>query len=375
MQQIFFDARVMDTPTPSGIGLYAHHLLKALLEAPQTDFNFLAFFNSWQPPTVPSFINDASRGDAYITRFPNKAATVISVLSAPTLFGPALRRSALCHFPHINAFGGSRLPTLQTVHDLSFEKFPQYLSLRNRLWHRYMAHAARRGDFFVTGSHAAKQDLMNSWDVPAARIRVIYHGLIESGINRPERLKQYRLETGQYFLYIGDLDPRKNLLRLLAAFAGIKQHSAYADIKLVLAGKPGHNVKTILQTIHRLNLTDHVVLTGYVDADTKKSLLANALAFVYISLYEGFGLPILEAMHASLPVLLSNISALPEIAGPDAVYVDPFDEDEIYAGLRILLEDAPRRAQLKLAGKARAATFTWTRTADQFLAYYRSILG
>jgi glycosyltransferase involved in cell wall biosynthesis len=374
MKRIFFDARVMDTPTPSGIGLYARHLLAALLESQPDEFAFTAFFNSWHPPRVPAFIDAAPNGSAYVTRYPNKAATLVSVLAAPLLFGKALDQAHLCHFPHINAFGGSRLPTLQTVHDLSFEKFPQYQSPRERLWHRYMAHAARRGDYFVTGSHAAKQDLMHSWDIPSARIRVIYHGLIDEGVAQPALLERFALRPEQYFLYVGDLDPRKNLLRLIAGFAALTQTPAYADLKLVLAGKPGADAPAIRREIKRRHLEDRVVLTGYIDADTKKTLLVNALAFVYISLYEGFGLPILEAMHAPLPLLLSNISALPEVAGDEADYVDPFDVEEIHAALRRLADDDAHRARRKAAGKQRVGQFTWSRAAAAFTDYYRTIL-
>ncbi|MFQ3661823.1 MAG: glycosyltransferase family 1 protein, partial [Chloroflexaceae bacterium] len=166
-----------------------------------------------------------------------------------------------------------------------------------------------------------------------------------------------------YFLYIGTIQPRKNLTRLIEAFA----HAGPDDALLVIAGRRGWLSEPIVRRVAELGLTNRVRFPGYVPDADLPALLSGALAFVFPSLYEGFGMPVLEAMACGAPVLTSTTSALPEVAGDAALLVDPCDTDAIAAALRRLAADAPLRASLRARGLVRAADFTWERCARKTL--------
>jgi glycosyltransferase involved in cell wall biosynthesis len=176
-------------------------------------------------------------------------------------------------------------------------------------------------------------------------------------------LARYSIE-GQYILYIGTLQPRKNLLRLVEAFHIIRQQTA---ARLVLAGGKGWLYDEIFARVQALDLSERVIFPGFVAEADKAALISGAAVYAYPSLYEGFGLPILEAMACGAPVLTGRTSSLPEVAGDAALLVDPYDVEAIAAGLLRLLTDDAMRADLVAKGFQRAQTFSWDKAARQAL--------
>jgi glycosyltransferase involved in cell wall biosynthesis len=286
--------------------------------------------------------------------------------------------------------------TVVTIHDLGYLHFPEAHTRAHRLYLRlstlWSAHAATQ---LIAVSSATRDDLVRLARVPATKIAVVHHGLserfrpVEDLATITTVLERYGLrerETGRpgdqetplaYFLYVGTIQPRKNLMRLIEAFAQVTQatdpnlQSTICNLKLVIAGKRGWLTESIERRAAELGVSEQVRFAGYVADDDLPALLSGALAFVFPSLYEGFGMPVLEAMACGAPVLASNTSSLPEVAGDAALLVDPADTTALAGGLTRLAVDAELRAELHARGLARAAAFTWDRCAAETLAVLR----
>jgi glycosyltransferase involved in cell wall biosynthesis len=173
----------------------------------------------------------------------------------------------------------------------------------------------------------------------------------------------------RYLLYLGTLEPRKNIPLLLRAFADLAQR--HSEAWLVIAGKKGWHFDEIFHTVAALNLADRVIFTGYVDEADKPALLRGASLFVYPSVHEGFGVPVLEAMASGVPTIAGNRTSIPEIAGDGALLIDPASLPELTAALEHLYTDVAARSELAARGLAQAAKFSWRKTAEETAAVYR----
>jgi glycosyltransferase involved in cell wall biosynthesis len=264
-----------------------------------------------------------------------------------------------------------------TVHDLTLLLFPEWHPPdRRRLMTRELDPAVRRADHVITPSHATRIDVLKCLPVEPDRVCVIPEGV--SGAFAPlprERLTTLLaplgLRPGEYLLFLGTLEPRKNLLRLLEAV----EQAGPTIGPLVVAGGRGWGDRQLRATLARLQRTGRVRALGYVSDSARPPLLGGARAFVYPSLYEGFGLPPLEAMACGTPVVTSSVASLVEVVGDAALLVDPRDVAALAAALRRIWEDDALRADLAARGRAQARRFTWERTARLTLDVYRSVVG
>lgn len=250
-----------------------------------------------------------------------------------------------------------------TVHDLGYRWFPQAHSRSQRLYldwtTRYSAH---RASIVLADSQATAADLNCCYGTPAERIRVVYPGVDVPPVGDVQAVRQkYRLER-PYFLFIGTLQPRKNIARLVEAYRLWKEQHPDQQIDLVLAGKPGW-----LYDPAWIEGVEGVHLTGYIDEIDKGTLYAGALALVFPSLHEGFGFPVLEAMHCGTPVIASRTSSLPELVGEAGLLVDPLDAGLITEAMSRVSEDSVLRTRLVEMGYARVKQFTWERAAEQVM--------
>jgi glycosyltransferase involved in cell wall biosynthesis len=294
--------------------------------------------------------------------------------------------------------------TVVTIHDLGYLRFPEAHTRAHRLYLRLSTlWSARAATQLIAVSSATRDDLMRLARVPATKITVVHHGLSERfrpvedpaaitavleryGLGDKETRRQGDKETRRqgdteapfaYLLYVGTVQPRKNLARLIESFAQLLQatdgnlQSAICNLQLVIAGKRGWLTEAIERRAVELGIAERVRFTGYVADEDLPALLGGALAFIFPSLYEGFGMPVLEAMACGAPVLTSNSSSLPEVAGDAALLVDPEDTAALAEGLARLATDAGLRADLRMRGLARAAAFTWDRCAEETLAVLR----
>lgn len=267
-----------------------------------------------------------------------------------------------------------RTRTLLTVHDLSFLRCPDaFVSALRRYLERVVPRSVARADLVLADSEATRADLIALLGVPPEKVQVLYSGVHPRFRPVPEsdevaRLRaRYGLGDAPYILSVGTLQPRKNYVRLIRAFTQLTNQPTN---QLVIAGGRGWLYEETL--IEAEKHPDRVRILGFVDEDDLPALYRNAALFAFPSLYEGFGLPVLEAMACGVPVVCSNASSLPEIAGDAALLIDPLDTDGLSAAMARALEDADLRRDMIAAGLAQAARFTWERAARQLLAAFET---
>lgn len=272
-----------------------------------------------------------------------------------------------------------RLGGIVTIHDLWLDRHPEYSKkvLGQRMSFFYTRRRASQAVRVITVSEHSAKDIRELYGLPKDRIAVIPHGV--SGEFRPDHEEgrvstlrsRYRLSAEEYILFMGGAEPRKNHISLFEAYASKpdlrKSHS------LVVVGNPVHRLGSIMETARTLGISDRVVSTGMVNTGDLRVLYSNASLFVFPSRYEGFGLPVLESMACGTPVITSNTTSLPEVAGDAAVLVNPHDVDQLAEAIVRVLGDPALRETLRSRGLERARQFTWERSARETIAIYREI--
>ncbi len=262
--------------------------------------------------------------------------------------------------------------TIMVVHGLEFEVSPDSFSLKER---RSMRFGIRRScewaRHIICVSNNTKRDLMRYYDVSRKKIRVIYEGvnppMIVPDNIASEVLQKYDVQLGHYLLFIGRVEHRKNIISILKAYEILREHFRL-PYKLVIAGKPGYGWKQIERVVASHSYRDDIIVTGFISAQEKWSLLRGASVFVFPTLYEGFGLPVLEAQMVGVPVVTSYTSSLGEITRngevDSAVTVDPSSPMQIAEGLQLLLSDQSLRTQMISAGHKNARRYSWKKAAS-----------
>lgn len=263
---------------------------------------------------------------------------------------------------------GMRVPKVSMVHDVAYLRYPEMLQPWIRHFYatwmpRFLAYT----DHIITVSEFSKAELIDGFKLPADKISVVYNGV--SDIYKPHSSAQQmstRLKyTGgkPFMLYLGSIHPRKNITTLLKAYEHLQAHSP-TDIQLILAGRPSWHTKELMESITQSPMRGSIHMTGYVSAEVTSALLAAAELMVYPSLYEGFGLPVLESMACGTPVITSNVSALPEVAGDAALLFEPTDAGQLATCMEQLISDTSLRARLIAKGHERQSHFSWANTAS-----------
>ena len=266
-----------------------------------------------------------------------------------------------------------------TIHDCIHLMFPQYLP--NKAAYAYarasMWTAVKRSNRILTVSEASKRDILHFFNVAPEKIVVAYNAIDDHfWLTPPEDevarvTERYQLDH-QFVLYVGNIKPHKNLVRLIEAFAALRR-GGHDELKLLIIGDEISKLPALRRAVHRHKLHKHVRFLGYVSDGTLRILYRLASVFVFPSLYEGFGLPPLEAMASGTPVVTSNQSSLPEVAGDAAVLVDPYDVTSIEDGMRRVLTDAALAADLRRRGPERAREFSWARSVEKTRQVYDEV--
>jgi glycosyltransferase involved in cell wall biosynthesis len=271
------------------------------------------------------------------------------------------------------------VPGVVTVHDLGYLHYPEahrsfdrwYLDWTTRRHTRIARH-------LIADSQATKNDLVNFYGAKPDQISVVYLGRDETlaPVTDPQVIAAAKVKynlSGDYFLYLGTLQPRKNLVRLVEAFHSAIPFLPDPALKLVIAGRQGWLYADIFERVRQLGLNGRVLFPGFIAEADKPALLSGALAYVCPSLYEGFGLPVLEAMACGAPVLTSTVSSLPEVAGSAALLVDPQDKTQISAGLVQLATQADLRRRLIERGFQQIQQFSWSQAAGHVLEILEAV--
>jgi glycosyltransferase involved in cell wall biosynthesis len=283
----------------------------------------------------------------------------LDVLHSPDFIPPFIRRCA----------------SVITVHDLAFRLHNQLLTRESAAYYGQIDHAVRSADRIIAVSEATRQDMLRLLPVDPAKVTVIHEAA--DPVYRPMSdpasvapvLERYRLEKA-FVLYVGTIEPRKNLPLLLHAFRRVRD-GGDQTVQLAIAGRKGWLADDVYALCERLGLNAYVKFLGPLPAQELAALYNAAEAFVMPSLYEGFGLPVVEAMACGAPVLVSSVSSLPEVAGDAGLCLDPHDADAWAAALARVLGDSTLRASLRRKSLKRATAFSWERAARETLAVYQ----
>jgi glycosyltransferase involved in cell wall biosynthesis len=268
--------------------------------------------------------------------------------------------------------------TVLTVHDLIFKLLPEHHKPLNRWYLNWtLPLYCHRADHVIAVSEATKQDLLNYYDLPEEKVSVIYEAAAPRFTPQSqERQAQVRTIYGlpqHYLLMVGTIEPRKNLTRVLHAWTPLYQAGLVPP--LVIVGKRGWLYDEFFEALTSCPVREAVVLPGFVADEDLPAVYSGATALIWASLYEGFGLPPLEAMASGAPVVCADTSSLPEVVGDAALMFDPFDEDALATVLRHISDDAELRDELRGRGFRRAQQFSWERTAQETIAVYDQLIG
>jgi glycosyltransferase involved in cell wall biosynthesis len=274
------------------------------------------------------------------------------------------------------------VPVVATIHDLAFEHLPETFTRRGSLQLKLtVRRTARKAARIATVSEYSRQDLLRTYKLAPEKVVVTYNGIEPHFTPRPGSPDEAAVVRGRFgierdfILAVGSLQPRKNLVRLIRAYARLRSGQEGFQSQLVIVGRKLWLTDEIFAEVKKQQWADDVILTGYVPDDDLPALYRAASAFVYPSIFEGFGLPPLEAMACGTPVVTSNTSSLPEVVGAAALMIDPYDERELANALLRIVNDESLRTGLRERGIERAQAFTWRAAAEKTLQLYREAAG
>lgn len=360
---IGFDASRISVANRTGTENYSYQLLKHILELESTHAYRLYLRGNLDDPILKH-----SRVDQKVIGLP-RLWTQLGLATEVMLRRPDLLFIPAHTLPVIRP---RNMPTVVTIHDLGAEYLPQYHQFPSKLYlNKSTEYAISQASHLIAVSEFTRQDIINKYQVDPDRVTAIPLGVDLEANRRAssteiEKVRQKHHLNQNYVLFVGTIQPRKNLTRLIEAYAKILP----TDYDLVLAGGKGWLSDEIYNSPARRGISERVKFLGYIDELDKPALYSGATATALVSLFEGFGLPAIESMACGTPVLASNASSIPEVVGKAAVLVDPNDVDSIAAGLSRLLYDQSLRQDLSVKGLKQAAKFSWQHTASQTLAVF-----
>jgi glycosyltransferase involved in cell wall biosynthesis len=372
---IGFDISRAQVPERAGPENYTYNLLKNLLRVDESNFYRLYHNPRASGIHLPLGLSESSFQLQPISwpRLWTQGGLALEVLKNPPdiLFIPAhtiplIRRPSL--------------KTVVTIHDVGFQKFlEQY---QRRWWRLYGGRisnfAARAASHVIAVSESTKKDLIEKLDVSPEKISVIYEGVDHtkfkvqsSKFKVDEARRKYSIDR-DYLLFVGTIQPRKNLVRLIEAFSALK--SRFPNIDMLIVGKRGWLTEEIYAAPQKFGVGERVKFMSYLPTEDIISLMSEAKAFVFPSLYEGFGLVVLEAMACGCPVVTSNMSSLPEVVGEAGVLVDPYSVKDIARGIKdVLMLNEVQHRNLVAEGLKQAKKFTWERAAQETIEVFELI--
>jgi glycosyltransferase involved in cell wall biosynthesis len=348
-----------------GIGWYTHQMLERIVRA-HPEHEFIFFFDRqydesfvFAPNVTPVVVHPQARHAVLFY--------IWFEWSIPAL----LRKYKADLFLSTDGFCSlsTKVPTCLVMHDLAFEHYPQHLKLSHRLYLQHWSpRFARKASRIVTVSEYSKNDIAERYRIRPDKIDVTYNGAHPSYVplkwEEREAIKAQYTSGQEYFIFAGALHPRKNVLALLQAFIKFKKRQR-SPIKLVIVGRMAWKFKELVALRETMPFKEDVVWAGYMNVDELSKVMGAAYALIYPSLFEGFGIPILEALKCGVPAVVSNTSSMPEVAGDAALLVDPTDVDDIAAKMGLIYKDEVLRAKLVAAAAPQAAKFDWDLSAVQ----------
>lgn len=361
---IAVDLRSLHTSEFSGVESYTVNVLEQLLTRDREN-SYTLFYNSFKPKRFEylHFINAKYKQ----TRIPNRLLNISLKLFGRPHLESLIGKCDVLFMPNWNICAvNDKTKVILTVHDLSPIVMPEMYNWKARAWHSYIniKKLVKRADCLIAVSEHTKTALQEVLKVPEQKIVVAKLGVDQEAFSPYLDTDQLRTVRnvyglpGDFLLFVGTIEPRKNLLGLIDAFEQIN-----SPVSLVIAGKWGWKYKAIMQRIEQSKKRRLIKLIGYIPESDKPYIMKLARAFVWPSFYEGFGLPVLEAMSVGTPVLTTQVTSLPEVVGDSALMVNPYNTQDIADGIDLLLKNEPLRARYINSGIERSRQFTWDKTA------------
>ena len=362
----------------AGIGHYTFHLVRALLELDRQN-EYVLYFDHRMPGAIT---DDFMHPNVTVRRLPfSRYRKFLPFAYTHLLLAAYLTRDRLdvFHAPaNVMPLSYNR-PTVVTVHDLAIYEHPEWFPSQIAATRLLVPQTIKRANAIIAVSKATKRDLLKHFTVPAGKVIVVPEAvdttLLPLRDMNTDIHRAYKLPP-QYVLYIGTIEPRKNLSTLIQAWRqlNLKYPAVTKDKALIIAGGLGYHGKRKLKLI-QAQPKSTVKYLGYVSHNHKIKLIRSAAAFVFPSRYEGFGLPVLEAMQLGTPVITTNVSAIPEVAGSAALLFKPDDVRSLTENIRQILIRPALAHRLSAAGRKQAKQYSWSRTARETLAVYRRVAG
>ncbi|MDO8241210.1 MAG: glycosyltransferase family 1 protein [Candidatus Moranbacteria bacterium] len=388
MARIGIDVRCLAEGRRTGVEEYTRNLLQNIFTLDTRD-EFVLFFNSFRSAKadfawLEKYPNVSLRKFNYPNKLLNFLFWYLNWPKIDQLIGGA----DIFFMPNI-IFGSVSQKTklISTIHDLSFERYPETFSWKRRFWHMFInsKKICQQSDKIIAVSNSTKNDIVNLYKINPDKISVSYNGISEkfqivdrNNENLIRVKEKYKLPY-KFILYLGTIEPRKNISAIIQAYAQLQKDAAeagqaeMAKYKLVVAGSQGWLSDDIFAEIEQSDCKDDIVVVKFVEEDDKEFVLNLASLFVYPSKFEGFGFPPLEAMACGVPVITSNNSSLPEIAGLGSIMIDPDKPDEIFLAMKEILNNRELRNSLIDKGLIQSKKFSWTKPAEDFLKLVNKI--
>lgn len=377
--KIAFYGQLLDRGNKTGIAWYAHNLILELAKYPENECIIQVFSPADHPEKRQRLkIYEEAGCRIEVCRWFHYLIYKLLWIVVPVPYHIFFKtRPDITQFFNFTAPPGVKGKCVTVIHDMSYRSCPQTVRWKTRNWLRVsMKQTCRHVDHVITISEFSKKEIIKYLKVDPERITVVpsavdhqrYHTHYTE-VQKQQVADKYKIK-GKYFLYLGTIEPRKNLERLISAYARLYQEKKDVP-QLVLAGGRGWMCDGIYQKAEELHLGSHILFTGYVDQEDSPVLMSKAEAFVFPSLYEGFGMPPLEAMACGTPVIVSSAASLPEVVGDAGILIDPENENELYLAMKKIMEDDACKDRLRNLGIQRAQEYTWEKSARKLMHEYR----
>lgn len=383
--KIGIDIRCLTDGKRTGVEEYTINLLENIFELDKKN-EYILFTNSYRK----SYFDERIFGHFKNVkvrrfRFPNKLLNFCFWYLRWPLVDHMLGGVEIFFMPNINFIALSKkVKLVLTIHDLSYELFPETFSIKRRIWHSFINPNAlcKRANQIIAVSDSSMSDTMEHFKIGEHKIQRIHNGVSEEMTqldrNDPKLIEvkeRYHLPFN-FILYLGTVEPRKNIPAIVKAFDQLKKLNKpeLNKYKLVIAGGMGWKIQDILKAGREAEFTDDIIFTSCITNEDKAAVYTLASLFVYPSFFEGFGIPVLEAMRCGVPVITSNVSSLPEVVGASAVMIDPDKPEELYVTMKEILLDRELNEHLELQSPRQAIRFNWRTSARETLSVFEKSL-
>lgn len=384
--RIGIDIRCLSDGKRTGVEEYTINLLENIFELDKKN-EYILFSNSYHSGSFDARIFSQFKNVKVKSfHFPNKLLNLCFWYLHWPCVDTMLGGVDIFFMPNINFIALSKkTKLLLTVHDLSFEIFPETFSLKRRIWHHFVnpRSLCKRANFVIAVSDSTMDDIINRYRIDQQKIQRIYNGISDEIVkldrNDPKLIEVKELYhlPFNFIFYLGTVEPRKNIPAIVLAYDKLRAlgNLQLDKCKLVIAGGKGWKIGNILDQMRKAKFTNDIIFTSCILNEDKAAVYTLASLFVYPSFFEGFGIPVLEAMRIGVPVITSNCSSLPEVVDQGAIMIDPDKPDELYHAIKEVLLNRELHAQLSQMGSRQSIRFNWKTSARETLSIFEKLIG